>query len=273
MNMNNKELRNTAASDRAVQSRARWSSNSSTSPNFRSYNSFRSHRYRDMDKDINKYREASTLRNPRSRDLPDTSSKHCWETFKEEGLGRSQSMISGRISEKWPTNLSNAGKIKLTENKGLLSVSGVDKAIDRGIRPLVTEQRQASPRLERVESPGLGTMTRTLPTGALRTTDNKSASALADIAAVAGNSNSGPSSMKQGASSGPSSPISSKSIGRVLSMAETVAKGPSRVQTTSQVGFLFFNMVWLTLKSSYAHTLVFNINSCPMQINGLKSLL
>ncbi|KAF3626101.1 putative vesicle-associated protein 1-4-like [Capsicum annuum] len=250
MNMNNKELRNTVASDRAVQSRARWSSNSSTSPNFRSYNSFRSHRYRDMDKDINKYREASTLRNPRSRDLPDTSSKHCWETFKEEGLGRSQSMISGRISEKWPTNLSNAGKIKLTENKGLLSVSGVDKAIDRGIRPLVTEQRQASPRLERVESPGLGTMTRTLPTGALRTTDNKSASALADIAAVAGNSNSGPSSMKQGASSGPSSPISSKSIGRVLSMAETVAKGPSRVQTTSQLSNANQRLEELAVKQS-----------------------
>lgn len=251
MNMNNKELRNTAASDRSVSSRTRWSSNSSTSPNFRSYNSFRSHRHRDMDKDINKYCEASTLRNHRSRDLPDTSRKPGWEIFEEEGLGRSPPMISGRISEKWPRNLSNAGKIKLTENKGLLaSVSGVDKAIDCGIRPLVTEERQASPRFGRVGSPGLGKMTRGLPTGALGTTDNKSASALADITAVAGNSISGLSSMKEAASSGPSSPISSKSIDRVLNMAETVAKGPPCAQTTSQLSHANQRLEELAMKQS-----------------------
>lgn len=251
MNMNNKVLRHPAASDRSVSSRTRWSSNSSTSPNFRSYNSFRSHRHRDMDKDINKYRETSTLRNHRSRDLPDASRKHRWEIFEDEGLRQSQVMISGRISEKWPRNLSNAGKIKLTENNGpLASVSVVDKAIDCGIRPLVTEERQASPGFGRVGSPGLGAMTRGLPTGSSSTTGNKSESALADITAVAGNNNSGLSSMKQAASSGPSSPISSKSIGRVLNMAETVAKGPPCAQTTSQLSHANHRIEELAMKQS-----------------------
>ncbi|KAK4378640.1 hypothetical protein RND71_000502 [Anisodus tanguticus] len=243
MNMNNKESRHSAASDQAISSRTRWSSNSSTSPNFLSYSSFRSHRHRDMDKDINKYRETSTLGNHKSRDLPDTSRKHRWEIFEEEGLRRSQSMISGRISEKWPRNLSNAGKVNLTGNNGpLASVSGVDKAIE--CSTLGTEEQQASHRVGRVRSPGLGTMTHLLPTGA------KSTSALADITAVAGNNNSGLSSLKQASSSGPSSPISSKSIGRGLNMAETVAKGPPCAQTTSQLSHANQRLEELVVKQS-----------------------
>ncbi|KAK4339957.1 hypothetical protein RND71_041419 [Anisodus tanguticus] len=243
MNMNNKESRHSVASDRAISSRTRWSSNSSTSHNFRSYNSFRSHRHRDMDKDISKSRETSTLGNHRSRDLPDNSRKHRWEIFEEEGLRRSQSMISGRISEKSPRNLSNAGKVNLTGNNGpLASVSGVDKAID--CSTLVTEEQQASPRVGRVRSPGLGTMTHLLPMGA------KSASALADITAVAGNNNSGLSSLEQAASSGPSSLISSKSTGRGLNMAETVAKGPPCAQTTSQLSHANQRLEELAIKQS-----------------------
>ncbi|MCD7448266.1 hypothetical protein HAX54_040027 [Datura stramonium] len=252
MNLNNKELRHPAASDRAISSRTRWSSNSSTSPNSRSYNSFRSHRHRDMDKDINRFRETSTLGNHRSRDLPDTSRKHSWEIFEEGGFRQSQPMISGRISEQWPRNLSNAGKIKLTDNNGpLASVSRVDKAIDCGIRPLaVTEERQASPGFRRVRSPGLGTMTEGIPTGASGTTGNKSASTLPDITAVAGNNNCGLSSMKQAAASGPSSPSSSKSIGRGLNMAETVAKGPPCAQTTSQLSHVNQRLEELAMKQS-----------------------
>ncbi|CAN4110637.1 unnamed protein product [Withania somnifera] len=251
MNMNNKEFRHPAASDRAISSRTRWSSNSSTSPNFRSYNSFRSHRHRDMDKDINKYRETSNLRNHRSRDLPDASRKHQWEMFEEEGLRHSQSMISGRISEKWPRNLSNAGKVELTENNGrLASVSAVDKAVDCGTRPLVTEERQVSPVFGRVGSPGLGTMSRGLTTGASGTTGYKSESALADITAVAGNNNSGLTSNKQTAPSGPSPPISSKSNGKVLNMAETVAKGPPCAQTTSQLSHANQRLEELAMKQS-----------------------
>ncbi|CAN4108055.1 unnamed protein product [Withania somnifera] len=251
MNMNNKELRHPAASDRAVSSRSRWSSNGSTYPDFRSYNSFRSHRHRDTDKDGNKYPETSTLRNHRSRDLPDASRNHRWEMFEEEGLMRSQSMISGRTSEKWPRNLSNAGKVKLTENNSpFASVSSVNKAIDCGTRPLVTEERQASPVFGRVGSPGLGTMTQGLTTGASGTTGNKSESALADITAVAGNNNCGLTSKKPTAASGPSSPISSKSIGRVLNMAETVAKGPPCAQTTSQMSHANQLLEELAMKQS-----------------------
>lgn len=232
VNTDNKEWRCPgSSSDRAISSRTRWSSNSSNSPNFQSYNNFRNH-HRDMDKDINKYRESSTLRNHRSRDFSDTSKKHHLEIF-EEGL-QSPSMTSGRISEKWPRNLSNAGKIKLTDNNGVLA----DKAIECGIRPLVTEKRQTSPGLGSVGSPGLGTRTQGIPTSPSGSTVNKLASALAVTTAVAGNDNSGLSSMKRAASSGPSSPIFSKSSGRCLNMAETVAKGLPCAQTISQVWFV-----------------------------------
>lgn len=232
VNTDNKEWRCPgSSSDRAISSRTRWSSNSSNSLNFQSYNNFRNH-HRDMDKDINKYRESSTLRNHRSRDFSDTSKKHHLEIF-EEGL-QSPSMTSGRISEKWPRNLSNAGKIKLTDNNGVLA----DKAIECGIRPLVTEKRQTSPGLGSVGSPGLGTRTQGIPTSPSGSTVNKLASALAVTTAVAGNDNSGLSSMKRAASSGPSSPIFSKSSGRCLNMAETVAKGLPCAQTISQVWFV-----------------------------------
>ena len=264
MNMSNNKLRHPAASDRAISPHTRWNSNGSSSPNLRSYSSFRSPRHRNMDKDINKYHEKSTLGNHRSRDLPDTLRKHHWEIFEEEGLRHSQSVISGRISEKWPKNLGTAGKINPTDNNGpLASVNSVDNAIDRGIQPLATEERQASPGFGRVRSPGLGTMTQGLPTGASGTTGNKSASSLADIMTVAGNNNPGISSVKQGASSGPSSPISIKAISRGLNMAETVAKGPPCAQTTSQVGFVFRLYVWLTLEVSRAHNLVFTITVIP----------
>ncbi|KAJ8572572.1 hypothetical protein K7X08_009083 [Anisodus acutangulus] len=260
MNMNNKESRHSAASDQAISSRTRWSSNSSTSPNFQSYSSFRSHRHRD--KDINKYRETSTLGNHKSRDLPDTSTKHRWEIFEEEGLRRSQSMISGRISEKWPRNLSNAGKVNLTGNNGpLASVSGVDTSI--GCSTLGTEEQQASHRVGRVRSPGLGIMTHLLPTGA------KSTSALADITAVTGNNNSGLSSLKQASSSGPSSPISSKSTGRGLNMAEAVAKGPPCAKTTSQLSHANQRLEELVVKQSrqliplVAKTLLPNLSDKP----------
>lgn len=231
VNTDNKEWRRPASSDRAISSRTRWSSNSSNSLNFQSYNNFRNH-HRDMDKDISKYRETSTLRNHRSRDFSDNSRKHHLEIF-EEGL-QSPSMTSGRISEKWPRNLSNAGKIKLTDNNGVLA----DKAIECGIRPLVTEKRQTSPGLGSVGSPGLGTRTQGIPTSPSGSTVNKLASALAVTTAVAGNDNSGLSSMKRAASSGPSSPIFSKSSGRCLNMAETVAKGLPCAQTISQVWFV-----------------------------------
>ncbi|KAG5625524.1 hypothetical protein H5410_010742 [Solanum commersonii] len=249
VNTDNKEWRRPAASDRAISSRTRWSSNSSNSPNFQSYNSFRNH-HRDIDKDINNYRETSTLRNHRSRDFPDTSRKHHWEIF-EEGLRQSPSMTSGGISEKWPRNLSNAGKIKLPDNNGMLaSVCGADKAIECGIRPLVTEKRQASPGLGRVGSPGLGTRTQSIPTSPSGTTGNKLASALAVTTAVAGNDNSGLSSMKRAASSGLSSPIFSKSSGRCLNMAETVAKGLPCAQTISQVSQANHRLEELAMKQS-----------------------
>lgn len=233
VNTDNKEWRCPgSSSDRAISSRTRWSSNSSNSLNFQSYNNFRNH-HRDMDKDISKYRETSTLRNHRSRDFSDNSRKHHLEIF-EEGLRQSPSMTSGRISEKWPRNLSNAGKIKLTDNNGVLA----DKAIECGIRPLVTEKRQTSPGLGSVGSPGLGTRTQGIPTSPSGTTVNKLASALAVTTAVAGNDNSGLSSMKRAASSGPSSPTFSKSSGRCLNMAETVAKGLPCAQTISQVWFV-----------------------------------
>ncbi|XP_059313656.1 uncharacterized protein LOC132064627 [Lycium ferocissimum] len=241
MNTNDRELRHPAASDRAISSGNRWSSNGSISPNLRSYNSFRSHRHRDMDKDINKYCKKSTLGNHRSRDLPDTSRKHRWDLFEDEGFRQSQSMISGRVSEKWPRNFSDGP---------LASVSGVDKAIDSGIQTLVTEERQVSPRVGRVRSPGLGTMTHGLPTGTSGSTGNKSASALADITAVAGNNNSGLSTVKQVASSGPPSPISSNSIGRGLNMAETVAKGPPCAQTTSRLSHANQRLEELAVKQS-----------------------
>ncbi|OIT35456.1 PREDICTED: uncharacterized protein LOC109243355 isoform X2 [Nicotiana attenuata] len=260
-NMSNNKLRHPAASDRAISSHTRWNSNSS-SPNLRSYSSFRSPRHRNMDKDINKYHEKSTLGNHRSRDLPDTSRNHRWEIFEEEGLRRSQSMIYGRFSEKGPKNLGIAGKIDPTDKNGplasvnsvdngpLASVNSVDNAIDRGIQPLVTEERQASPGFGRVRSPGLGTMPQGLPIGSSGTTGNKSASSLADITVVAGNNNPGLSSVKQGASSGLSSPISSKAISRGLNMAETVARGPPCAQTTSQLSHANQRLEELAMKQS-----------------------
>lgn len=258
VNTDNKEWRCPgSSSDRAISSRTRWSSNSSNSLNFQSYNNFRNH-HRDMDKDINKYRESSTLRNHRSRDFSDTSKKHHLEIF-EEGL-QSPSMTSGRISEKWPRNLSNAGKIKLTDNNGVLA----DKAIECGIRPLVTEKRQTSPGLGSVGSPGLGTRTQGIPTSPSGTTVNKLASALAVTTAVAGNDNSGLSSMKRAASSGPSSPTFSKSSGRCLNMAETVAKGLPCAQTISQVCFPFcLYGCGLHGKVNILILLMFNITGVP----------
>ncbi|XP_004230520.2 uncharacterized protein [Solanum lycopersicum] len=245
VNTDNKEWRCPgSSSDRAISSRTRWSSNSSNSLNFQSYNNFRNH-HRDMDKDISKYRETSTLRNHRSRDFSDNSRKHHLEIF-EEGLRQSPSMTSGRISEKWPRNLSNAGKIKLTDNNGVLA----DKAIECGIRPLVTEKRQTSPGLGSVGSPGLGTRTQGIPTSPSGTTVNKLASALAVFTAVAGNDNSGLSSMKRAASSGPSSPTFSKSSGRCLNMAETVAKGLPCAQTISQVSQANHRLEELAVKQS-----------------------
>ncbi|XP_016473070.1 uncharacterized protein LOC107795023 [Nicotiana tabacum] len=249
-NMSNNKLRHPAASDRAISSHTRWNSNSS-SPSLRSYSSFRSPRHRNMDKDINKYHEKSTLGNHRSRDLPDTSRNHRWEIFEEEGLRHSQSMIYGRFSETGPKNLGIAGKIDPTDKNGpLASVNSVDNAIDRGIQPLVTEERQASPGFGRVRSPGLGTMPQGLPIGSSGTTGNKSASSLADITAVAGNNNPGLSSVKQGASSGPSSPISSKAISRGLNMAETVARGPPCAQATSQLSHANQRLEELAMKQS-----------------------
>lgn len=236
VNSDNKEWRHPAASARA---RTRWSSNDSTSPNFQSYNSFRNHHHRDVDKDINKYRETST-RNHRSRDFPDTQRKHHLGILEEEGLRQSQSMSSGRIGGKWPRNLSNVGKNKLTDNNCVLSsVSGADKAIGCGIRPIVPVERQASPGLGRVGSAGLGTRTQGIPTSPSGTTGNKLASALADTTAVASNDN-----------SVLSSPIFSKSIGRGLNMAETVAKSLPCAQTTSQLSQASHRLGELAMKQS-----------------------
>lgn len=224
------------SSDRTTSSYFRRSPNSNGSANLRSYGSF-GRNSRDRDKDGHEYRdkEKSVLGDHRhNRDYFDPLGNILPSRFEKDGLRRSQSMISGKrglsIANK---NNHNNGNIVLG---GVSPIRSVHKAaFERDFPSLGAEERRTEPEIGRVPSPGLSTAIQSLPIGPSTVIGGDGwTSALAEVPVIVGSNGTGTSPVQA------NSALVGSSTTTGLNMAETLAQGPTRVQTTPQVALLLF---------------------------------
>lgn len=240
------------ASDRTTSSYLHRNSSSNGSAHSRSYSSFgRSHRDRDWDKDIYEYRdkEKSVFSDYRHRDYSDPLGNILPSRFEKDRLRRSQSSISAKRGEPWPrrvaADLINANN--KSHNNGNSVVRSVHKAsFERDFPSLGAEERQVDPEIKRVPSPVLSSTIQNLPIGSSAVIGGDGwTSALAEVPVIVGcngssasliatsTSSSALASVASSLATATASVASSPTSG--LNMAETLAQGPSRVQTTPQV--------------------------------------
>lgn len=153
--------------------------------------------------------------------------------FERDGLRRSQSMISGKNGEGLPRKTSANGTTP--RNDVIEGNSTLNKvaAFERDFPSLGSEDRQSTPEIGRVPSPGLGTNIHGLLNSAVIAGD-KWVSALAEMPAVVGNSATGSSGQQASASSSTSLVLNSTTG---LKMADAVAQGPQRAHIAPQVTF------------------------------------
>ncbi|KAK3002129.1 hypothetical protein RJ639_022292 [Escallonia herrerae] len=240
---NDHDLGRSFASDRTTSSYFRRSSSSNGSAHLRSYSSFGRNRERDWDKDTYEYhdREKSVLGEHRHREFSDPLGSILPNRFEKDGLRRSQSSISVKRAEPWPRKVaadsSTANKNNHNNGNAMLAVGsplgGVHKtAFERDFPSLGAEERQSDPEIGRVPSPGLSTAIQSLPVGTSAVIGDGWTSALAEVPVIVGSNGNGASGVQQAIHVSSSSAASSTTSG--LNMAETLAQGPSRVQTITQ---------------------------------------
>ncbi|KAG8368745.1 hypothetical protein BUALT_Bualt15G0077900 [Buddleja alternifolia] len=234
VNSNGHDFGRSSSSERTTSSYFRRSSSSNGSGNPRPYSSFgRNHRDRDWEKDIydSRGKDKSFLGDRRHRDFSDPLGNTLTSKFERDGLRRSQSMISGKRGETWPKKVvTDSINASGNNNSGLLG--GVKIAsFERDFPSLGAEERALAPDVGRVPSPGLSSAIQSLPIGTTTTIGGeKWTSALAEVPVLVGSNETAISSVQQ---AGPSSstPVALSTTGS-LNMAEAVAHGPIRVQTT-----------------------------------------
>lgn len=196
----------------------------------RNYSSFKSHRDRDWDKDLD-FRLAEST----SRDYSDSlsSTNILTSRIEKEKLSRSQSMISGkrgevpskRVGNDMSNGIHTGGNIVSNKHKS---------AFDINFPTLVAEEKQGVPDIGRVSSPGLSTACQSLPMSTLPGIGCDGwTSALAALPAIVGSNSTPLHSAQQTAFA--SSAAVHPSISTGLNMAETLAQAPSRARTAPQV--------------------------------------
>ncbi|KAK6156934.1 hypothetical protein DH2020_011182 [Rehmannia glutinosa] len=242
VNSNGHDFGRSSSSERTTSANFRRSSSSNSSGNFRSYSSFgRNQRDRDWEKDTYGYhdRERSSMGDRRYRDFSDPLGNTSLSKFERDGLRRSQSMISGKRGDTWPKKVvTDSSDASGKNTNGFLTrgspVGGVNKAaFERNFPSLGAEERSATPEVGRVPSPGLSSAIQNLPVGTSTLIGGeKWTSALAEVPMLGGNNGTILSSVQQATPSSASGALSSTTS---LNMAEAVAHGPSRAQTTPQV--------------------------------------
>ncbi|XP_059653408.1 uncharacterized protein LOC132300389 isoform X2 [Cornus florida] len=233
--------------DRTTSLYFRRSSSSNGPDRSRSFSSLgRSNRDRDWEKDIydSHDKEKSILGGYRHRDYsdPDPLGSILPGRFEKDVLRRSQSMITGKRGETWPRKVaadsSNANKSNHNNSNGVLpggsASSSVHKAaFDRDFPSLGAEERQTAPEVVRVSSPGLTTVIQSLPLGPSAVIGGDGwTSALAEVPVIVGSNGTGGS--VQQANPAMSVSVTSSMI-TSLNMAETLAQGPSRAHSSSQL--------------------------------------
>ncbi|KAM7482228.1 hypothetical protein LguiB_006811 [Lonicera macranthoides] len=241
-------------SDRTTSSYLRRNSSRNGSAHSRSYSSFgRSQRDRGWDKEIYEYRdkEKSVFSDYRHRDYSDPLGNILPSRFEKDRLRRSQSSISAKRGEPWPRRVA-ADSINANKNNhsnGNLVVRSVHKtSFERDFPSLGAEERQVDPETKRVPSPVLSSTIQSLPIGSSAVIGGDGwTSALAEVPVIVGSNGTSASLIATSASSlasaasstapapapAPAPVASSPTTG--LNMAETLAQGPSRVQTAPQL--------------------------------------
>ncbi|KAK4424370.1 hypothetical protein Salat_1630400 [Sesamum alatum] len=260
VNTNGHDSARSFSSDRTTSSYFRRSSSSNGSGHLRSHSSFgRNHHDRDWEKDAydSRDKDKSGLGDRRHRDFSDALGNTLSSKYERDGLRRSQSMISGKRGDTWHKKVGTDLNIASGNNtNGLLSkgspIGGVNKTtFERDFPSLGAEERAAIPEVGRVPSPGVSSALQSLPIGTptiIR--GEKWRSALAEVPVLVGNTVTvtGISSVQQTA---PSS-STSVSLGSTtsLNMAEAVAQGPTRAQTTPQLSVGNQRLEELAIKQS-----------------------
>ncbi|XP_075511145.1 uncharacterized protein LOC142547003 [Primulina tabacum] len=227
------------------------SSNSNSSGQLRSYNSFgRNQRDKDWDKDTydSPGKEKPSLGDRQYQDFSALSVK-----FERDGFRRSQSMSSGKHGDTWHKKVPNDVRNSCgNTNNGVLTKGapvGTEKiaTFERDFPFLGAEERSLTPEVGRVPSPGLSTAIQSLPISSATIRGDKWTSALAEVPMSVGSNGTSLTSVQQ-ASASPVS-LSSGSC-TTLNMAEAVAQGPHRSQSTSQISVGTQRLEELAIKQS-----------------------
>ncbi|KAL0412722.1 UNVERIFIED_CONTAM: hypothetical protein Sradi_1473900 [Sesamum radiatum] len=258
VNSNGHDSARSFSSDRTTSSYFRRSSSSNGSGHLRSHSSFgRNHHDRDWDKDAydSRDKDKSVLGDRWHRDFSDAMGNTLLSKFERDGLRRSQSMISGKRGDTWHKKVGTDLNIASGNNtNGLPSkgspIGGVNKTtFERDFPSLGAEERAVIHEVGRVPSPGVSSALQSLPIGTptiIR--GEKWRSALAEVPVLVGNNVTGISSVQQAA------PSSSTSVAlgstTSLNMAEAVAQGPTRAQTTPQLSIGTQRLEELAIKQS-----------------------
>ncbi|XP_073151264.1 uncharacterized protein [Henckelia pumila] len=227
------------------------SSNSNSSGHPRSYNSFgRNQRDKDWEKDTydSRGKEKSSLGERQYQDFSALSIK-----CERDGFRHSQSMSSGKHGDTWhkkvPNDVSNS---RGYSNNGVLTKSGpvsTEKkaTFERDFPSLGSEERSVPPEVGRVPSPGVSTAIQSLPISSATIRGDKWTSALAEVPMLVGSNGTSLPSVQQASAS-----LVSVSSGSCISlnMAEAVAQGPHRSQSTSQISVGTQRLEELAIKQS-----------------------
>ncbi|KAL6515252.1 hypothetical protein OROHE_018884 [Orobanche hederae] len=254
VNSNGHNSGRSSSSERTTSSYFRRSSSSNSSGNVRTYSNFgRNQRDRDWEKDTYNYRDQdkSAKGDRRHRDFSDPPVKTPVSKFDRDELRRSQSMVSGKHGDTGPkkvvTESSGAsGKNTNGVHTRETPVGAVTKAaFERDFPSLGGEERAVTPEVGRVSSPGLNTGIRSLPGTSALIGGEKWTSALAEVPMLVGSNGTISPSVQQGASF---SRVSNSTIS--LNMAEAVAQGPNRAQTTPQLSVGTQRIEELVIKQS-----------------------
>ncbi|KAD6454378.1 hypothetical protein R6Q59_016122 [Mikania micrantha] len=180
----------------------RRTSSSNGSSRVRSYSSFGR---RDWDKNKEKYENKYRDFDPLGGILP--------RRFEKDGLRRSQLNLSAKRGESWPRKVIGE---KTNHNNGKMS-------FERDFPSLGLEEKQVDYEIGRVPSPGLSSVIQNLPVGGSGVIGGDAwTSALAEVPVMVG-------------TNGPTSISVTTNVACGRNMAETLAHGPPRAQTASQL--------------------------------------
>ncbi|GER26709.1 aldehyde dehydrogenase 5F1 [Striga asiatica] len=239
VNNNGRDVRRSSSSERTTSSFFHRSSSSNSSGNFRSYSSFsRNHCDREWEKDTYVYRDQDKLAKGdyRYREFSDPLRNTSVGKFERDGLRRSQSMVSGKRGDTWPKRVVADSNDDTGKNTNGVATRGkpvgmVNKAaaFERDFPTLGAEERTVTPEVGRVPSPGLNAAIQSLSANSALIGGEKWTSALAEVPMLVGSN--GVNSLPVQPATSSSASVASSSTNS-LNMAEAVAQGSSRAQTT-----------------------------------------